>query len=433
MATIIKTIAEAISYDIDKIDFDEKWNLSDIPEHKIHSIHAYPAKFPAFIAEKAINYARDEGINVTRICDIFCGCGTVALEAKRYGIDFWGCDINPVATLIAKVKSDEYIIGTLEKYYQAIINQYESININSEIYETANERLQYWFDQEHYIDLKKLLMAINSMPNNKYRRAFLCLFSSILKSTSRWLTKSIKPQLDPNKKSIDTRCAFDIQYNKFIKILRSDSIHSNSSVQIVTGSFLTKKNIPPVNLIITSPPYVTSYEYADLHQLSSLWLGYTKDYKTLRKGTIGSVYNCENYYFEIMDLNETGKSVIEALRNNHSIDNSKIKSVARYFIDMQHTAQKCYDILCEEGMAFFVVGDTEYKDIKICNSRHLVESLIRSGFQSVRVSKRKISKKILTPYRDEKGKFTTDKNKREVYHEEFVIIGIKRKVGMADD
>jgi hypothetical protein len=77
------------------------------------------------------------------------------------------------------------------------------------------------------------------------------------------------------------------------------------------------------------------------------------------------------------------------------------------------------------GLALFVVGDTEYKGIKICNSKHLIEALLSSGFSSVRVSKRKISKKILTPYRDEYGKFTTDKDKRKIYHEEFVIIGEK--------
>ena len=32
-----------------------------------------------------------------------------------------------------------------------------------------------------------------------------------------------------------------------------------------------------ISLIVTSPPYVTSYEYADLHQLTALWLEYTKD------------------------------------------------------------------------------------------------------------------------------------------------------------
>ena len=124
-------------------------------------------------------------------------------------------------------------------------------------------------------------------------------------------------------------------------------------------------------------------------------------------------------------MNSTGRKIIQELRSGKKIENSKIKSVARYFIDMQHAANRCYEMLNSGGLALFVVGDTEYKGIKICNSKHLIEALLSSGFSSVRVSKRKISKKILTPYRDEYGKFTTDKDKRKIYHEEFVIIGEK--------
>lgn len=425
MATIIKTIQEAQMCDMDMIDIGEEWNVGNAPEFKIHTIHAYPAKFPAFIAEKAIDYARHEGLEIKRISDIFCGCGTVAFESKCQGIDFWGCDINPVATLIAKVKSEEYKIETLDNYYKVVMGKFYSTTVQMDEYLQANERLRYWFDQRHYNDLKKLLLAINDLPNSKYRRAYLCLFSSILKSTSRWLTKSIKPQVDPNKIPTDVSSAFGIQYKRFKKILSQEGIHTNSKVEIVTSNFLTKKALPSVDLIITSPPYVTSYEYADLHQLSSLWLGFAEDYKSLRKGTIGSIYNCDDYYFEIMNLNQTGRDIVQQLRDSEEIENSKIKSVARYFIDMQHVAKRCLEMLNCGGMAFFVVGDTEYKGVKIYNSKHLIEALISSGFDSIRVSKRKISKKILTPYRDEQGKFTTDKNKREVYHEEFVIIGRK--------
>ena len=36
---------------------------------------------------------------------------------------------------------------------------------------------------------------------------------------------------------------------------------------------------------------------------------------------------------------------------------------------------------------------------------------------------RKITGKILTPYRDEKGKFSSSPDKRKVYSEEFIVIG----------
>ena len=112
MATTFKRIDDVLQYNMNTVDIDEEWNTGDEPELKIHTIHAYPAKFPAFIAKKAICYAKQKGVNISCISDIFCGCGTVAFEAKRQNIDFWGCDINPVATLIARVKSEEYNLSS---------------------------------------------------------------------------------------------------------------------------------------------------------------------------------------------------------------------------------------------------------------------------------------------------------------------------------
>ena len=82
-------------------------------------------------------------------------------------------------------------------------------------------------------------------------------------------------------------------------------------------------------------------------------------------------------------------------------------------------------MLNNKGFAFFVIGDTEYKGNKILNSKHLVESLYSAGFSEIRISKRQITKKILTPYRDEKGRFSRDSNSRQVYHEEYIIVGKK--------
>jgi len=55
----------------------------------------------------------------------------------------------------------------------------------------------------------------------------------------------------------------------------------------------------------------------------------------------------------------------------------------------------------------------------------LSEALFNAGFTEVSVTKRKISNKILTPYRDKWGKFTSNANGRKVYSEEFIIIGRK--------
>ena len=117
---VLKSKTDFWELNIESVQNDAYWDLGDNKEYKIHGIHAYPAKFPAFIATKAMEYAKKEGLQISIISDVFCGCGTVALEAKLSGVDFWGCDINPVATLIASVKSSVYNKATLREYYEFV-------------------------------------------------------------------------------------------------------------------------------------------------------------------------------------------------------------------------------------------------------------------------------------------------------------------------
>ena len=90
-------------------------------------------------------------------------------------------------------------------------------------------------------------------------------------------------------------------------------------------------------LIISSPPYVTSYEYADLHQLSTLWLDFANDYRDLRKDSIGSNHNL--FTDDILALlNNSGQSIVKALSG---VDRSKARAVAKYYFDMQKVTNIC--------------------------------------------------------------------------------------------
>jgi len=408
----------------DSVPVDSFWNTGETKELKMHRIHAYPAKFPAFITTKALVFAQQNGVETSCVADVFCGCGTVAFEAKRNNIHFWGCDINPVATMIAKAKSRKYQSWRLQKYYEAIIEAFLRSTFDN-VYDSANERLKYWYDREHYEDLFRLKSAIeeSTSPSSDYRLFFTCAFSNILKATSRWLTKSIKPQIDPCKKPADVMVAFKEQCKFMMAANEESDVSGESTIDIITGNFLDPSvNRPKVDMIITSPPYVTSYEYADLHQLSSLWLGFAEDYRELRNGSIGSLHHVYNFERELKRLNNTGSSIVFRLLDRHK---PKARSVAKYFLDMQQVAAVCHSMLNNGGMALFVIGNTEYKGVKIDNACHLAESLFNSGFAEVYVTKRRISKKILTPYRDKRGRFTTDDLGRKVYGEEFILIGRK--------
>lgn len=71
-------------YDIDynMINVDEEWNESEKAELIMHTIHAYPAKFPAFIASKAFEYAQNEGVRIEKVADIFADAERWHLNLK---------------------------------------------------------------------------------------------------------------------------------------------------------------------------------------------------------------------------------------------------------------------------------------------------------------------------------------------------------------
>jgi methylase of polypeptide subunit release factors len=412
--------------DFATIPIDPFWNIGDDAEPKMHRIHAYPAKFPAFLASKSIDYARSVNIPCRMVGDIFCGCGTVAYESLRKNVNFWGCDINPVAVLIASVKSQPcYQSGRLERYNACILQSYKKIkSACCPVPQVALERIVHWFEPEQITDLSKLLKAIRrTLPeNSKYRDFFLCAFSNILKATSRWLTRSIKPQVDPYKICMPVLEAFHNQCQLMFQANESNDLPKDCAAEILRGNFLSM--IPPrkLDLIITSPPYVTSYEYADLHQLSALWLGFADDYRELRQGSIGSFYNDFHFQSEAAKLNRTGNKIVFSLYNE---DKYQARAIAKYYLDMQEVTKKVSGMLAPHGMVVFVIGDTEYKGIRIENAKHLVESLNSNGFRNVLVTKRKISNKILTPYRDSIGRFTTNSESRKVYSDEFIVVGRK--------
>lgn len=414
---------ELSDLNFDHIDENSDWESGTTNELLMHKIHHYPAKFKSFIVTKSIEYAKLKNKNVGTIGDVFCGCGTTALEARINGIDFWGYDINPIATLIAEVKSRKYSEDLIYHNYEQISETFEKTKDDDIDMDQVNERIRYWFEDDQTRELHHLLEAIKSVPNVEYRDFFLVGFSNILKGTSRWLSSSIKPQIDPNKKPRSVEAAFKRQIMTMKKAaIQSKELLTDSKVDIKTTSILQNQSEwPKADLIITSPPYATSYEYADIHQLSTLWLGYVNDYRDLRKGTIGSkAINLDE--FSINELNSIGREMYNSLKPR---DGGIAKSVAKYFLDMDASVRNIYKMIEPNGLAFLVVGNTRYRGVDIDNAKYISKCMMDHGFKNIDVIKRKITSKTLTPYRDEIGRFVSSKNKKTVYAHEYIIIGEK--------
>src|SRR3989338_1376772 len=86
---------------------DPSWVFEDLTQkdtsYATHGFHKYPAKFIPQLAKRCI----EENTNLGEIvCDPFMGCGTTLIESLVSGRKAVGVDINPVAYLISKVKTN---------------------------------------------------------------------------------------------------------------------------------------------------------------------------------------------------------------------------------------------------------------------------------------------------------------------------------------
>ena len=430
-----------ILYLIREKNFDKEWSFSEYGQLETgkwtHDYHRYPAKFIPQLVERLIDqyvYREDAHIN-----DPFMGCGTTIVTAISRGLRASGTDINKIAYLITRVKSTPIEPEYLSKKINSLLSKLKFIDDSSSLFYDRIEplipkkhldRINYWFSEQNKEELGMILRIIHNEEDEIIKDFFLVAFSHILKNCSVWLQDSTKPTRDFNKKPVKPYDSFKRHLLKmqkgneaFYKVV-PEKVRKNIDkyLNIYVGD-ARKQPVPnnSVDLIITSSPYVTSYEYADLHQLSTIWLDLTDDLKEYRKKFIGTSYKKYN------DKQLRSLIAMDIINKMSKKDQNTAKEIEAYFIDMEEVFDESYRILKHGGRCCFVIGNTKLKNINILNAEVFAESLQYSGFKLDKIIKREIPSKILPQKRDEKtGKFASvDKANTEAYPVEYIIIGLK--------
>jgi DNA modification methylase len=396
-------------------------------EQWTHGYHRYPAKFLPNVVKKLIEeYTSDNDV----IVDIFAGCGTTLVEAKIHGRESIGVDINPVAELITRVKTTPIEPEIIQEYFSKILNKIDLYTVPESRELPLHKRIDYWFEKENKNKISFLYQQILFLENEIVRDFFLVSLSHILKNCSKWLQSSTKPQIDKEKKTADPFIIFRshtknmVEKNKeFYNYLAEKQLVNIKCEIKLEDARTTSIESESADMIVTSPPYVTSYEYADIHQLTGYWFEYIEDLLQFRKKFIGTFYS-KNERFDV-ELPIAAEIVNEIKAK----DERMAKEVANYFFDVHKVVQEMNRILKNNGRTCIVVGDTTFRGIKIKSAEVWSEMLKNNGFQIERVIKRSIPSKLIPTIRDERtGRFTTLKNEnsKKVYPEEYILIAKKQ-------
>ena len=424
--------------DLNNLPTDNEWSFGDQPKSATtaltHSYHRYPAKFIPQIVTGLMQRHTKRG---DLVVDPFGGCGTTLVEAKLGGRNSVGLDINPIAKLITQTKVTAIKPDLLEASHKHFMDAYENKPARKINY---HPKISYWFGDKELKSLSKIYGAIGNIPDHTSRRFYLCAFSHNLKTSSRWLTKSIKPTIDPNKNIEDPFRTFMRHLNGMAKKNRQFYGALSESGNLDTSSLVYKRDATKnwgldaggIDLIVTSPPYVTSYEYAYLHQLPLLWFGSDpKLFNGWHKKFSGEVAGFKSGFIGASAqpgrrVKLADSPVASSIVNDLSGVNQPLaRDVANYFIDMKAVFGRMLKNLKPRGVASIIIGNTTMAGVRIKNAEFVVEQMGIIGFDLVDVVKRKLSNKLIAPWRDSKtGKFTSplNPNGHRVYEYEYILV-----------
>jgi len=265
-----------------------------------HRIHPYPAKFIPQIPNALIQELSSVGDTVG---DIFCGSGTTLVEAltlKRHAV---GIDANPLACLIANAKTGA-IDETDKEALQALVlrsRQFsESIQANStdELFPAERfistawrpdfGKLRFWFEDQVIEELAEALSWCRALTGEAARTLALTSFSSIVVAVSRQDsdTRYVRREKSIPQGETMRRFARTLEQAIQAALEFSDIVEPRFRRHIIEANLLNAPSVPPLDLVVCSPPYPNAYSYHLYHMTRMIWLG--MDQPKFKREEIGS-------------------------------------------------------------------------------------------------------------------------------------------------
>lgn len=363
-------------------------------EYYTNNIHKYPAKMIMKIPSVVIPYLSSEQ---DLILDPFCGSGTVLLEAKLKNRKAVGLDINPLAALISKVKTkqlDRRALFRLKNKLKASLEK-QNTNLNEMNLPNLPNR-SYWFSRTAERQLATILFEIKKIKNKDYYDFFMICFSACIRYASRADPEIVPPVVSKKMRKIlkirrsSIRKYFLSIVDKNIKrILTLPNDNFNSVKVSVSDAREMSINDESVDLVLTSPPYISAQKYPRSLKLEMFWTNLidNNEYQKLDRNTIGTEKVRLSQKINIDDEPKILKKFLGLVVKR---DLERYIITRNYFLDMEKVISEIYRVLKPQRYFVLLIGENTVCGMKAPTAKVLSEYARRDGFSFVAVINDKI-------------------------------------------
>jgi len=362
--------------------------------------HRYPARFSADVLAEIFRAAIGRlGCRPTSVFDPFAGTGATLSFARQLGIPSVGMELTSLGALICRVRLNprsepKEMVETAARVTSSCRNEART---------EANGDLIYWMGERNAKLASALVNEIESIDDPQLRDSLLLALSSALRVSSRWLSGSIKPQLDPERDPPDLLDRFSRAVRSIGSDISREVARSKAGIEskiIEADSRFIPLPSCSIDAVITSPPYGTMYDYYDIHRLTYLAFSWEAHRERLIGRASRIPRDGEGFC--------PPESMVKWYMKEYSAESTvEGRALRGYLQDMNLHLREVFRVVRHGGVIAYAFGDSVRKGRVFPLVAALVSMMNDAGFADIRADRRSVAhRKILPAGRNSKtGRF----------------------------
>ena len=379
----------------------------------IHRWFTYPAGYSHKLVEKKIE---EYGLNGRHwILDPFVGTGTTSVAAKSVGVNSIGIEAHPFVSWVATTKLNiDHDFAKLKE---------DTVTIQKHAKDIYSEGIQcdgVWpdlvykcFTDDNLRQLLALRTAILECKITPERQDF---FKVALTATLRDVTSAGAgwPYIAPSKHAKRTvRREAVTEFQKRCDLMIHDVLEVNVAKLPSTEHMLINGDARcleeyadpnSVDMILTSPPYLNNYDYADRTRLETYFWGLYDSWGDITRQVRDNLIVAATTQIRRSEMEETGKCPnvqevspgihAEIANVIHQLSKLRLKKggkksydlmVAGYFEDMLKVILGVHKVLKSGSPFILVLGDSAPYGVHVRTDEIMGEIAIAVGFSSCNI------------------------------------------------
>ena len=408
----------------------------------VHCFFQYPAMMVPPVQNYLINAVTQLRPDIKYMLDPFMGAATTIVTSMRNDLNCFGQDINPLAILLAKVKTGPYYYASFKKKATSVIER--ALSDNSNKIEKKFPGREKWFKENTSIELSRLVRSIRKDNSLTARRFFWITLAETVRLTSNDRTSTYKlharniDDLDDwnpsplevfqklimnNIEDIKNHC--DIL--KLERVLTNGAYNKKVSISLIDSRIKIKmprkeRKSVRFDLLVSSPPYgdnKTTVPYGQHAYLPLQWIDLADIGRNITSQCLNSTSEIDNRSLggklkkiptkalnRLYIKTPTLQNTINVLKIDHI---EKVSKVLNFIYDFDKALDEIIASSKKNAYLVWTIGNRNVGGMEIKNDTILMELMQYRNLKFVKEINREILNKRMAKRNESAATMNTEK------------------------